>query len=307
MNETEIGPMSEIYEMENKDLSTKGSLESVLKLEYLEGEEKSYIKNLIQENQDIFHLTGKELPGTDVVMHRIPTINDEPINARQYKNPHALKEEIDRQVQDLITAGIIKPSESSFGSPLWCVPKRSDPNGKPKWRLVLDFRALNEKTISDGYPLPNITEIFDQVGRAKYYTVLDLASGFHQIKMDPRDSHKTAFSTPFGHYEFVRMPFGLKNAPATFQRLLDNVLRGLQGNTLFVYLDDIVVYANSIEEHDTKIKELFQRLRETNLKLQPEKCKFLKRRVTYLGHILSEEGLSVDPEKISCVKIQYTL
>lgn len=115
--------------------------------------------------------------------------------------------------------------------------------------MVLDFRELNEKMISDAYPLPNITEIFDQVGGAKYYTVLDLASGFHQIKMHPDDAQKTAFSSPFGHYEFVRMPFGLKNAPATFQRLMDEVLRGLQGNILFVYLDDIVIYANSLDEH----------------------------------------------------------
>lgn len=115
--------------------------------------------------------------------------------------------------------------------------------------MVLDFYELNEKTITDAYPLPNITEIFNQVGGAKYYTVLDLAFGFHHIKMHPDDACKTAFSSPFGHYEFVRMPFGLKNAPATFQRLMDEVLRGLQGNILFVYLDDIVLYANSLKEH----------------------------------------------------------
>ena len=168
--------------------------------------------------------------------------------------------------------------------------------------MVLDFRALNNKTVSDAYTLPNITEIFDQVGGAKYYTVLDLASGFHQIKMDPQDAHKTAFSTPFGHYEFVRMPFGLKNAPSSFQRLMDTLLKGLQGVILFVYLDDIVIYSNSLQEHERKIKLLFERLRSANLKLQIDKCEFLKRRVNYLGHMLSEDGLSPDPKKIDAVK-----
>ena len=108
------------------------------------------------------------------------------------------------------------------------------------WRMVIDFRDLNKKTIPDAYPLPNINEILDQLGGAKYFSVFDLASGFHQIPMKPEDAPKTAFSTPHGHYEFVRMPFGLCNAPTTFQRLMDHTLAGLQGTEMFVYLDDIV-------------------------------------------------------------------
>lgn len=273
-----------------------------LRLDHLHGEEKEYVVNLVQENKEIFHLPGQHLPGTDVVMHRIPTTSDEPINTRQYKYPHALKDEISRQVKELLAAGIIEPSTSSYGSPLWCVPKKPDSQGRPKWRFVVDFRGVNSVTLPDGYPLPDITEIFDQVGGAKYYTVLDLASGFHQIKMDPKDAHKTAFSTPFGHYQFVRMPFGLRDAPGTFQRLMDDLLRGLQGFILFVYLDNICIYTDSIEEHDRKIKLLFERLRAAGLKLQTDKCEFLKRRVSYLGHVLSEQGLSVDDRKIACVK-----
>ena len=127
--------------------------------------------------------------------------------------------------------------------------------------MVLDFRKLNEKTIGDAYPLPNIIDILDQLGSAQYFSVFDIASGFHQIKMSPEDSHKTAFSTPYGHYEFNRMPFGLKNAPATFQRLMDLVLTGLQGTELFVYLDDIVLYANSLEEHAEKFNKLMERFK----------------------------------------------
>ncbi|KAL6418934.1 hypothetical protein ACFW04_011685 [Cataglyphis niger] len=168
--------------------------------------------------------------------------------------------------------------------------------------MVLDFRALNDKTIGDAYPLPNIIDILDQLGGAQYFSVCDLASGFHQIKMAPADSHKTAFTTPFGHYEFDRMPFGLKNAPATFQRLMDLVLTGLQGEELFVYMDDIVIYATSLEEHARKYNALIERLRKANLKLQPDKCEFLKTEVTYLGHVIGRDGVKPDPKKLEAVR-----
>lgn len=152
------------------------------------------------------------------------------------------------------------------------------------------------------YPLPNITDILDQLGSAKYFSVFDLASGFHQIPMAIEDAQKTAFSTPFGHYEYKRMPFGLKNAPATFQRLMDKVLTGLQGTELFVYLDDIVICASSLTEHAQKFNKLAERLRRANLKLQPDKCEFLRKEVTYLGHVISESGVKTDPKKIEAVK-----
>ena len=166
---------------------------------------------------------------------------------------------------------------------MFIVTKKKDSEGNIRWRIVIDFRRLNEKTIGDAYPLPNIVEILDQLGSAKYFSIFDLASGFHQIPMHPDDKHKTAFSTPYGHYEFNRMPFGLKNAPATFQRLMDQVLTGLQGIELFVYLDDIVIYASSLQEHATKFIRLMNRLREANLSLQPDKCEFLKKRSMLLG------------------------
>ena len=124
--------------------------------------------------------------------------------------------------------------------------------------MVLDFRKLNEKTIGDSYSLPNIIAIFDQLGSAQYFSVFDLASGFYQIKVSREDSHKTAFSTPYGNYEFDRMPFSLKYAPATFQRLMDLVSTGLQGTELFVYLDDIVLYANSLEKYEEKFNKLME-------------------------------------------------
>ncbi|XP_011638902.1 uncharacterized protein LOC105428340 [Pogonomyrmex barbatus] len=158
--------------------------------------------------------------------------------------------------------------------------------------MVIDFRALNEKTIGDAYPLPNIEEILDQLGSAKYFSIFDLASGFHQIPMHEADTPKTAFSTPYGHYHFKRMPFGLKNALATFQRLMDQVLTGLQGVELFIYFNDIVIYASSLKEHEAKFNKLANRLRTARLRLQSDKCEFLRKEVTYLGHVITKDGLA---------------
>ena len=195
----------------------------------------------------------------------------------------------------------MKPSQSPYNTPVSIVPKKVGSQVNKKWRMVLDFRKLNEKTISDSYPLPNIREILDQLGNAQYLSVFDLASGFHQIKISPEDSHKTAFSTPNGHYEFDRMPFGLYNGPATFERLMNITMSGLTSTNLFVYLDDIVIYADSLEEHQKKFGNLVDLLRSANLKLQPDKCEFLRPVVTYLGHIINKNGILPDPKKISAV------
>ena len=164
------------------------------------------------------------------------------------------------------------------------------------------FSKIKWKTISDSHSLRNIHEILDQLGNAQYFSVFDLASGFHQIKMNPEDPHKTAFSTPNDHYEFDRMPFGLCNGPAAFQRLMNITLSGLIGTDLFVYLDDIVIYADSLEEHQQKFDKLVDRWRSTNLKLQPDKCEFLRQEITHLGQIRNKNGILPDLKEISVVK-----
>lgn len=277
-------------------------LKSLINTEHLNEEEADHVNALLKEYGDCFHLPGENLSFTTSVKHTIPTTDNIPIHVKQYRYPPVHKEEIDRQVTKLLADEIITPSSSPFNAPLWIVPKKPAADGRKKWRMVIDFRKLNEKTVGDAYPLPNIVEILDQLGSAKYFSIFDLAQGFHQIPMAPEDQEKTAFSTPYGHYEYQRMPFGLKNAPATFQRLMDNVLTGLQGNELFVYLDDIVIYARSIEEHHTKVKELMQRLREANLQLQPDKCQFLRHEVAYLGHVIGNDGVRPDPSKIKAVE-----
>ncbi|KMQ85186.1 enzymatic polyprotein endonuclease reverse, partial [Lasius niger] len=221
---------------------------------------------------------------------------------KPYQLPEKHKAEVNKQVQEMLEDGIIRKSASQWNAPLLVVPKKPDASGKPRLRVVIDFRRLNNLTIGDSFPLPNITDILDQLGNAKYFTTLDLASGYHQIPMAEHDKKKTAFSTPYGHYEFNRMPFGLRNAPATFQRLMNSVLIGMQGLRCLVYLDDIVIYGSSLEDHNKRLTEVLRRLRENNLKLQPEKCEFLRKEVIYLGHIISENGIMPDPSKLTAVK-----
>ena len=202
----------------------------------------------------------------------------------------------------MLDQNIISPSTSPWTAPIWIVPKKIDASGERKWRIVIDYRKLNDITIGDTYPIPNITEILDQLGKSKYFSTLDLASGFHQIKMSPEDAAKTAFSVPQGHFQFNRMPFGLQNAPSTFQRLMNTVLSGLQGERCFVYLDDIVIYSYDLKSHIENLSAVFEKLRNHNLKLQPDKCEFLRKEVGYLGHVITEDGVKPNPEKIKAVQ-----
>ena len=179
--------------------------------------------------------------------HKVQLYSDtKPITVRQYPQPYAIREIINTEVDKMLKNDIICHSTSPFNSPLLAVPKKPDKNGQPKWRVVIDFRKINDATISDSYPLPLISDIFDQLGRSQYFSTLDMVSGYHQIKMDPCDQHKTAFSTSHGHFEFKRMPFGMKNSQSTFQRIINNALIGNLGIKCFVYLDDIIVYGRSL-------------------------------------------------------------
>jgi hypothetical protein len=231
-------------------------LKRLINCEHSNAEELAHVDRILEDYSDIFFLPGDVLPCTNKVMHSIPTENNLPINTKQYRYPPAHKEFIKEQIQKYLRDGIIKPSDSPSNSPLWIVPKKPDSQGRPRWRMVIDFRDLNLKTVGDAYPLPNIADILDKLGKAIVFSIFDLAMGFHQIEMDPRDAWKTAFSTPDGHFEYTRMPFGLKNAPATFQRLMNTVLRGLQNEEMLVYLDDIIIFASNLWEHDKKVRQL---------------------------------------------------
>lgn len=166
----------------------------------------------------------------------------------------------------------------------------------------MDFRQLNKKILADRFPLPRIDTILDQLGRAKYFSTLDLMAGFHQIPLSPESRKYTAFSTPSGHYAFTRLPFGLNVSPNSFQRMMTIAMAGLTPECAFVYIDDIVVIGCSAEHHIKNLINVFKRLRHYNLKLNPEKCQFFKTEVTYLGHKITDQGILPDDTKFEVIK-----
>lgn len=277
-------------------------LKNIINLEGLNTEEADSLLEICKNFCDIFYLEGDKLSCAKGVYHKIPTDPSKgPINTKPYRLPFKHREEINVQTDQMLKDRIISPSCSPWNSPLLVVPKKVDSSNIPKYRICVDFRKINDITTGDAYPLPNITDILDQLGNSHYFTTLDLANGFHQIQMDKNDKLKTAFSTSTGHYVYNRMPFGLKGAPATFQRLMNTILSGLCGIKCFIYLDDVVIYANNLKEHNERLTEIFLRLRQHNLKLQPAKCTFLRKECLYLGHIISENGIKPDPSKVECV------
>lgn len=272
-----------------------------LRLDHMNEEERMTIGSICKEYRDIFYCEDIPLSFSNQVKHSIRTKNEDPINLKAHRLPPVQTQEIKKQVGKMLRDNIIQESHSPWSAPVHLVPKKMDSSGEQKWRMVVDYRRLNEITTDDKYPLPNINDLFDMLGKSMYFTTLDLASGYHQIEVEPDDKSKTAFSTPFGHFEFHRMPFGLKTAPATFQRAMDNVLRGLQGIHCLVYLDDVIIFSKSLPEHVEKLKAVFERFRQTNLKIQLDKSHFLRKEVLYLGHTITSEGLKPNNDKIDAV------
>lgn len=272
-----------------------------LRTDHMNAEEKANIEALCTRYADVFYLDGEPLTFTNKIRHRIKTTDEVPVHTKTYRYPFVHRQEVRDQISKMLEQGIIRPSTSAWSSPIWIVPKKMDASGKQKWRMVIDYRKLNEKTIDDRYPIPNITDVLDKLGKCQYFTTLDLASGFYQVENHPDDIEKTAFSVEHGRFEFLRMPMGLKNSPSTFQRVMDNVLRGLQNEVCLVYLDDIIIYGTSLQESINNLEKVLQRLRESNFKVQMDKSEFLKLETAYLGHVITREGIKPNPEKIAAI------
>ena len=267
-----------------------------LKIDHLSFEERKQLKDLICNYAEVFALNASELGTTDVVQHTTNTGDHPPIKQPLRRTPFALQVKVDELVQEMLSQGVIEQSRSPWASPVVLVSKKDG-----GLRYCIDYRQLNRVTKLDEFPLPRIDDTLDQLVGAKFFMTLDLAAGYWQVAMDLSDQEKTAFATYSGLYEFKKMPFGLVNAPATFQRLMEVILAGLAREGCLVYLDDVLVMGRTMEEHNHNLVKVFDRLRTAGLRLKPKKCCFAQLEVEYLGHVVSTEGIKTDPKKAKAV------
>jgi hypothetical protein len=303
VDEADIIDMDEAIEVMDEigEKDDEGKLDS-LNYGDLSDREKGQMKELVKRYLDAFNWNDKSIiKPTPLVEHTIELENEHPIKTKQCRVPHKLRPELDQQVEHMLKKEVIRTSKSPWNSPVILVKKK---NGK--YRFCVDFRRLNEQTIKDAYPVPFMDETIDAVNGARYFITLDLAYGYWQVGVREEDKEKTAFSVNNEMYEFNVMPFGLCNGPATFQRLMDHLLKGLTWKRCLVYLDDVIIFARSFEQLLKNLEEVLARIKTANLKLQPEKCVFGAQKVKYLGFVLSSEGLQTDPDKVIAIDTMPT-
>ncbi|UYV84707.1 K02A2.6-like, partial [Cordylochernes scorpioides] len=262
----------------------------------LSEEQQSQILSILKRYDKIFDKNNEPVKQTSLAKHKIETGNHQPIKHRPYRVSRTERQAIQTEVDKMLDAGIIRHSESPWSSPVILV-KKKDGN----WRFCVDYRRLNKVTKKDVYPLPRIDDTLDSLKGAKFYSSMDLRSGYWQIEVDEADREKTAFITPDGLYEFLVMPFGLCNAPATFERMMDKILKGLKWTMALCYLDDIVVYSKSFNEHLHRLEIILQCLDKAELRLNPKKCLFGTKRIRVFGHLVDSKGIYTDPEKIEAI------
>ena len=220
----------------------------------------------------------------------------EPVSKAPYRMAPVEIKELASQIQDLLDKGVIIPSVSPWGAPVLFVKKKDG-----SMRLCIDYRELNKLTIKNKYPLPRIDDLFDQLKGALCFSKIDLRSGYHQLKIKPEDVPKMAFRTRYGHYEFLVMAFGLTNAPATFMDLMNRVFKKYLDEFVIVFIDDILIYSKTEKEHAEHLRIALEILRKEKLYAKFSKCEFWLREVQFLGHVVSHEGIKVDPAKIEAV------
>ena len=264
----------------------------------LNPEQLHQINELLANHADIFSTGEDDIGFCDKIKHRIDLIDETPFKQKTRRIPPAMISEVRQHIDQLLSTGIIRKSKSPWSSNVVLVRKR---NGK--LRMCVDYRMFNNRSVKDAYALPKIEEIFDVLQGSKYFSTIDMKSGYRQVEVEESHKERTAFSVAnLGFYEYVKMPFGLSNSPATYQRLMEECLGELNMTICVVYLDDLIIFSDTFEEHLYRLDLVFTRLKECNLKLSPEKCFFIQDKVPFLGHIVSKDGIETDPAKIDRIK-----
>jgi hypothetical protein len=251
---------------------------------------------IVREFVDVFPEKLPRIPPDREIEFTIDLLpNTAPISKAPYRMASLELKELKDQLQELLDKGFIRPSVSPWGAPVLFVKKKDG-----SMRLCIDYQELNKVTIKNRYPLPRIDDLFDQLQGSQVFSKIDLYSGYHQLKVQEKDVQKTAFRTRYGHYEFLVMPFGLTNAPAAFMDMMNRIFRELVDQCVVVFID-ILIYSKSREEHEEHLWTVKSVLRKHQLFVKFKKCEFWLDNVAFLGHIVTKEGIAVDPGKVEAV------
>jgi hypothetical protein len=229
---------------------------------------------------------------------KINLTTSEPITSKPYPIPIKVYSLFKKEIERLLDEGIIRRSTSTYAAPAFGIFK---PNNT--LRIVVDYRKLNKITIKDNFPFPSIKDEIETFKDMKYFSKLDMKNGYYQLKVDDNDIYKTAFITPLGQFEFIRVPFGLCNAPKSFQRAMTSILHG--HTNVKVYLDDIIIVSKTVQEHLTDLENVFKRLFENKISINFEKCEFFKNEIKYLGMIINGDGVKTDISRVNEAKIKF--
>ena len=259
--------------------------------------QKSRLESLLKNYSDILSVDEYDMLLTDLIQHDIDTGTERPVRQALRKTPMAYNQIIDQHIQSMLQQGLIEPSKGEWASNIVLVQKKDK-----SFRFCLDYRAVNQKNFKEVFPIPRIDASLDALAGSAWFSTLDLRSGYYQVPLNPRDANKTSFISRGGCYKWKVLPMGLCNSAWTFQRLMNMVLASLTYSICLVYLDDIIVMAPSVEEHQRRLEEVFKRIREAKLKLRPDKCRILQKEVTFLGHVVSDAGIAMDPKKLEAVR-----
>jgi hypothetical protein len=272
---------------ENDGIKTTNQLDEVkIDENNLTKDQLKQVRNLLKKKSQVFAKKNEPPSKAINVSHSIDTGNHPPINVPKYRTSHKERPIINEHIKEMLKNRVIEPSKSPWAFPIVLVPKKDG-----SIRFCVDYRRLNQITVKDSYALPRIDDALASLSGNKFFSSLDVFAGYWQIPMNEADKDKTAFITDSGLYRFNVMAFGLTNAPATFQRYMDAVLSGLKWNILLVYIDDILCYSKTFEDHLRDLEVIFDRLIEANMQLKPSKCHLFQNELVYLGHLVSADGI----------------
>ena len=255
-------------------------------------EEKDQLLRLLSKYLHVFSVDDEDLGVTTLIKHKIVPKTQEVVYRRQYRHSEEQHKKIDEEVQRLLKSGVIRESMSPFNNPVLMVPKK-EPG---KWRFCLDCRYINDLTEDQYFPIPLIDEAMDSLAGAKVFTTLDMTSGYHQVPLDEDTSAMCAFSTRKGHFQYKRLPMGLRNSGMTFQKMVTLLMSGMLYSEVLAYLDDCILYSQSVPQHFKTLDEVLQRFSSAGLKLKPRKCHMFQNKIIYLGYLVDSEGIRPNPE-----------